>query len=64
MRTALWLILCVCVAMIGTGGVATAADFPNKPIQVIIPYAAGGSTDLLARTVVRSPRNSSPGRWW
>ena len=53
MRTALWLILCVCVAMMGTGGVTAAADFPNKPIQVIIPYAAGGSTDLLARTVAK-----------
>jgi tripartite-type tricarboxylate transporter receptor subunit TctC len=51
MRTVLWLTLCVCAAMIGTGGAATAADFPNKPIQLVVPYAAGGSTDLLARAV-------------
>ena len=25
--------------------------FPNKPIQVVVPVAAGGGTDLLARTL-------------
>lgn len=28
-----------------------ASDFPSKPIQIIVPYAAGGSTDLLARAI-------------
>src|SRR5512147_1430941 len=28
------------------GNPAQAADFPNKPIQLIVPYAAGGSTDV------------------
>jgi tripartite-type tricarboxylate transporter receptor subunit TctC len=27
------------------------AHFPNKPIQIIVPVAAGGGTDLLARTL-------------
>jgi putative tricarboxylic transport membrane protein len=27
------------------------AEYPNKPIQVVVPYSAGGSTDLLARAV-------------
>ncbi|MEO5595858.1 MAG: tripartite tricarboxylate transporter substrate binding protein [Lysobacteraceae bacterium] len=26
-----------------------AADFPNKPIRIIVPYPPGGSTDALAR---------------
>ncbi len=26
-------------------------DFPNKPIKLIVPFAAGGSTDLVARVV-------------
>ena len=25
--------------------------FPSKPIQVVVPVAAGGGTDLLARTL-------------
>ena len=32
-------------------GIASAADFPNKPIQLIVPYSAGGSTDVLARAI-------------
>jgi tripartite-type tricarboxylate transporter receptor subunit TctC len=28
-----------------------AADFPAKPIRVIVPYAAGGGADILARVV-------------
>ncbi|WP_231993299.1 tripartite tricarboxylate transporter substrate binding protein [Mitsuaria sp. 7] len=30
---------------------AMAQDFPSKPIRFIVPYAAGGTTDLVARTV-------------
>ena len=30
---------------------ASAADFPTKPIRFIVPYTAGGTTDLVARTV-------------
>lgn len=28
---------------------ASAQDFPSKPIRIVVPYAAGGSTDALAR---------------
>jgi len=34
-----------------TAGQAVAADYPNKPIRWIVPYAAGGGSDFLARTI-------------
>jgi len=35
-------------------GAATAQDYPVKPIRIIVPYATGGSTDVLAR--ILAPR--------
>jgi len=40
------------VAMIGFGGTALAqADYPERPIQMIVAYSAGGGTDVAARTL-------------
>lgn len=33
-------------------GVASAQSFPEKPIQVIVPFAAGGQGDVMARLVI------------
>lgn len=32
---------------------ACAQAYPNKPVRLVIPYPAGGTTDLLARPVVQ-----------
>jgi tripartite-type tricarboxylate transporter receptor subunit TctC len=35
------------------GGVR-AETFPNKPVHILVPYAAGGAVDVLARTLGQS----------
>ncbi len=36
------------------GTPAAAADFPNKPITLIVPYAAGGATDRSFRSLAQA----------
>jgi len=36
------------------GAAGHAADYPERPIQIIVPYAAGGTTDLAGRIVAKA----------
>ena len=38
------------LALLGTAAQAQ-ANYPNKPIRLLVPFAAGGTTDLIARIV-------------
>jgi tripartite-type tricarboxylate transporter receptor subunit TctC len=42
-----------CLAVLGLAGSAfgQADNFPTKPIRLIVPYAAGGGTDLVMRAI-------------
>jgi tripartite-type tricarboxylate transporter receptor subunit TctC len=48
----LWLALSIgLVALAWHAGAASAQSYPNKPIRIIVPFAAGGTVDQLARIV-------------
>ncbi|WP_051954018.1 tripartite tricarboxylate transporter substrate-binding protein [Xenophilus azovorans] len=34
---------------LGAGGAAQAAGWPDKPVTLVVPYSAGGPTDVVAR---------------
>ena len=40
----------IAIALVFAAG-ASAQDFPHKPVRVIIPYAAGGGSDITTRIV-------------
>jgi tripartite-type tricarboxylate transporter receptor subunit TctC len=41
----------VAILLAAASAAAAAQDFPNKPIRVIVPYAAGGLPDTMTRIV-------------
>ena len=45
------LILIVGAFWLAGFGAAQAADYPTRPVRWIVPYPAGGSTDILARII-------------
>jgi tripartite-type tricarboxylate transporter receptor subunit TctC len=41
-----------CLTVMGLiAGSALAGDFPSRPISIVVPYSAGGGTDLQARAI-------------
>ena len=45
------LISMTCLAMISPWSASAQGTYPNKPIRVIVPFAAGSTTDIIARAI-------------
>ncbi len=45
------ILLPACAALLLALPVAQAQDYPNRPITLVVPYAAGGGNDAMARIV-------------
>jgi tripartite-type tricarboxylate transporter receptor subunit TctC len=53
-RIPLAALMCLAVLSVATGGIAqTLDDYPNRPIRIIVPQAAGSGIDLQARVLAQ-----------
>lgn len=52
-QTVKWLTGVGLVLMTAAAAAQTDAPYPNKPIRLIVPFSAGGGTDLMARTIAQ-----------
>jgi tripartite-type tricarboxylate transporter receptor subunit TctC len=44
----------VVAAALALTSISAMADYPERPLRVIVPFAAGGATDVIARTVAQA----------
>ncbi len=56
-------VLTLTLAVFGTPGIASEnyADYPRRPIKIVVPFGAGGSGDLTIRTLLKFVDFGQPG---
>lgn len=52
-RRAALVLACSALSLFSLGHPAAAQDFPNRTITLVVPFAAGGSTDVVGRVVAQ-----------
>jgi tripartite-type tricarboxylate transporter receptor subunit TctC len=53
MRVSVRTLVLLMSVLVGAASARAATDYPNRPVRVIVPFAPGGSLDMLARTIGR-----------
>ena len=46
------------LSIVGLAQAQSADGYPNKPIRFVVPFAAGGPTDVIARVIANHLKNS------
>lgn len=52
-RTLSSLVATALLAFGATGTALAQADYPNKPVRLVVPYAPGGATDVIGRVLAK-----------
>ena len=52
MRT-YWLVTAMLGLLLAAGGAHAQQNYPTKPIRLIVPFAPGGGTDIMARLLAQ-----------
>ena len=56
MKRKFYFVMAIMTSVLALGFSAFAAEFPDKPINLVIQYPAGGSTDLTARALANGAK--------
>ena len=41
----------LCAFSLALAGLAGAADYPDKPVRIVVPYPPGGASDTVSRLI-------------
>jgi tripartite-type tricarboxylate transporter receptor subunit TctC len=44
-------LMAACAALMAVAATANAQSFPNRPVKLVVPFAAGGNTDVMGRVL-------------
>jgi len=58
MKFCKWALAIIAAAGLASAASAQTANYPSKPVKIVVGYAAGGAVDVVARTIGQSLQNS------